>query len=331
MKYLRSTILSIAGIVILNSCTGNDDGETVMEPVKADFSQSTSKVFTDQSIEFTDKSSGNPNAWYWTFDGGTPSTSTLQNPTVSYKDPGTYDVTLQASRSTTNDEVVKQGVVVVTYDLSRGLIARYFLDGDATDSSGKEHHGEVMGTVNATTNRNNEENKAMDFNEDDGYLTFGNIEALEVDYENTISISVWLNPNGDQLEWDTVLNQYFEGPSPSAPGRFYLGINPENNKLRWKVLENDLESQSALPINEWTHVVVTYSDKTAKMYINGIEDGSLDFGDQVHFFGTGAPFRIGKQSMTGSTTTGFSGKIDDVGIYNRLLDPGEIEILFTQE
>jgi len=49
-------------------------------------------------LDFTDQSTNNPTAWLWTFDGGNPSTSTLQNPTqICYNLPGTYDVTLTAS------------------------------------------------------------------------------------------------------------------------------------------------------------------------------------------------------------------------------------------
>jgi len=49
-------------------------------------------------INFTDESSNNPAAWEWTFDGGTPGTSTDQNPTgISYTIPGYYDISLIAS------------------------------------------------------------------------------------------------------------------------------------------------------------------------------------------------------------------------------------------
>ena len=38
-------------------------------------------------------------SWEWTFPGGTPSTSTLENPVVVYNAPGTYDVTLKVQDS----------------------------------------------------------------------------------------------------------------------------------------------------------------------------------------------------------------------------------------
>ncbi len=51
------------------------------------------------SVQFTDQSAGAPTAWTWTFQGGTPSTSTLQNPVVVYTTPGTYDVTLEVTNA----------------------------------------------------------------------------------------------------------------------------------------------------------------------------------------------------------------------------------------
>ena len=36
-------------------------------------------------------------SWQWSFPGGTPSTSTLEDPVVVYSNPGTYDVTLKVT------------------------------------------------------------------------------------------------------------------------------------------------------------------------------------------------------------------------------------------
>jgi PKD repeat protein len=44
------------------------------------------------SVEFEDQSMGDIISWNWTFEGGTPSTSTAQNPVVAYNSLGQYDV-----------------------------------------------------------------------------------------------------------------------------------------------------------------------------------------------------------------------------------------------
>ncbi|MFN0037801.1 MAG: PKD domain-containing protein [Saprospiraceae bacterium] len=45
-------------------------------------------------VQYQDQSAGNPTAWAWQFPGGIPSTSTAQNPSVTYINAGTFDVTL---------------------------------------------------------------------------------------------------------------------------------------------------------------------------------------------------------------------------------------------
>jgi photosystem II stability/assembly factor-like uncharacterized protein len=43
------------------------------------------------TVQFTDLSTNGATAWNWTFQGGTPPTSNLQNPAVSFSNPGTYN------------------------------------------------------------------------------------------------------------------------------------------------------------------------------------------------------------------------------------------------
>jgi len=45
-------------------------------------------------VDFTDNSLGPVTNWWWTFEGGDPATSTIQNPTVTWADTGTYNVQL---------------------------------------------------------------------------------------------------------------------------------------------------------------------------------------------------------------------------------------------
>jgi PKD repeat protein len=67
----------------------------------ADFNASSQTTCTNTNITFTDQTTGSvPTSWSWVFPGGTPATSTQQNPTVQYAAPGTYDVTLTVSDGT---------------------------------------------------------------------------------------------------------------------------------------------------------------------------------------------------------------------------------------
>ena len=85
----------------------------VVAPV-ADFSASPTSVLEGGAVSFTDLSTNEPTSWSWTFAGGTPSSSTAQNPSVTYNTAGTYDVTLVTSNSAGSDTETKTGYITVT-------------------------------------------------------------------------------------------------------------------------------------------------------------------------------------------------------------------------
>lgn len=81
----------------------------------ANFSASQTNITTGSSVNFSDLSTGSPTSWLWSFQGGTPATSTLQNPTnIQYSTAGTYNVTLTATNANGNDSETKTGYITVT-------------------------------------------------------------------------------------------------------------------------------------------------------------------------------------------------------------------------
>jgi PKD repeat protein len=75
----------------LSSCGG--------DPPECDFYATPTEDCIAFNVKFTDLSAYNPTSWQWTFPGGIPSSSTIQNPTVQYKTYGKYDVTLTVSNA----------------------------------------------------------------------------------------------------------------------------------------------------------------------------------------------------------------------------------------
>jgi hypothetical protein len=82
----------------------------------AEFEASPASFCAGDLTQFTDRTSWNPTQWQWSFPGGTPSISTLQNPQVYYYLPGSYDVTLQASDNLSSDQVTKTAYITVNPD-----------------------------------------------------------------------------------------------------------------------------------------------------------------------------------------------------------------------
>ncbi len=65
------------------------------------------------SVQFLDMSANKPTAWSWSFPGGNPSASNLQNPVVTYNTPGLYQVSLTCSNSTGDNLMTKADYISV--------------------------------------------------------------------------------------------------------------------------------------------------------------------------------------------------------------------------
>jgi len=89
---------------------------TALQPFHATayFSSSDSTVCESNTVQFYDNSLGNIVSWNWTFEGGNPSTSTLENPVVTYDSHGVYDVQL----------IVSDGAYIDTLDQTNYLTVR---------------------------------------------------------------------------------------------------------------------------------------------------------------------------------------------------------------
>ncbi|MBI3511625.1 MAG: PKD domain-containing protein [Bacteroidetes bacterium] len=77
------------------------------------FTANLRNVCPGQSISFTDLSTMNPVSWQWSFPGGNPSSSTVQNPSIVYNTPGTYPVTLVATNAAGNATLTQTAYITV--------------------------------------------------------------------------------------------------------------------------------------------------------------------------------------------------------------------------
>tara|TARA_R110000868_G_scaffold55421_1_gene172211 strand:+ start:910 stop:1608 length:699 start_codon:yes stop_codon:yes gene_type:complete len=91
----------------------------------ADFTSDTQNILVDGTVNFTDTSTVDPlgppiTQWEWTFEAGTPASSLLQNPTVTYNTFGDFDVALKVTNldgnntKTVPDYITVSVVPVVT-------------------------------------------------------------------------------------------------------------------------------------------------------------------------------------------------------------------------
>ncbi len=82
-------------------------------PPDAKFTADTTAIQPGETVHFTDTSANEPTSWYWEFEGGSPSTSTLQNPAVRFNTAGAYDIKLVATNLGGSDTLVKVDYIMV--------------------------------------------------------------------------------------------------------------------------------------------------------------------------------------------------------------------------
>lgn len=86
-----------------NFSYGETEDYTAIFPgstLNAAFTSDVYQVCYGGQVQYYDQSTGNPTGWEWDFYGGTPTTSTEQNPIVTYPFPGPYGVSLTVTDGT---------------------------------------------------------------------------------------------------------------------------------------------------------------------------------------------------------------------------------------
>jgi PKD repeat protein len=112
-----------SGAILAESGTDFEESETTemclgggssSNPPVAEFSAELTTACTNGWIQFNDLSTGNPSSWSWSFPGATPSSSTVQNPSVVYNTPGTKNVTLTVTNANGTDTETKSGYITIS-------------------------------------------------------------------------------------------------------------------------------------------------------------------------------------------------------------------------
>jgi PKD repeat protein len=89
-----------------------DDVELIYVP-KPSFTPATATVCQGGTVNFTNTSTNYPTTYSWSFPGGSPATSTANNPSVTYNTSGTYSVTLTATNQWGSKTITQTNTITV--------------------------------------------------------------------------------------------------------------------------------------------------------------------------------------------------------------------------
>ena len=116
MKSYRSLLGILLIIFTTIQCSSDDSsGDDLLPPVVnpiADFASNTTTIRVGTGVQFVNRST-NGTSFEWSFDGGTPATSTEVEPFIVYNNLGTYSVSLTAINADGTNTLNKENFINV--------------------------------------------------------------------------------------------------------------------------------------------------------------------------------------------------------------------------
>ena len=183
----------------------------------------------------------------------------------------------------------------------------------ATDASGNNNTGAITG---ATWNTTGKFGNSLTFN--------GTSNVVQINPSNTLNLTTamtleaWVFPTASQSGWRTILQREPDAYLLHAGSENFGALRPTAGGTFGSTFDV-LGAPSAIPLNTWSHVAVTWDGATMRFYVNGTQVATKARTGTLQTVAT--PVRIGANTYAGEN---FLGRIDEVRIYNRALSAAEV-------
>jgi hypothetical protein len=242
---------------------------------------------------------------------------------TSYTDPGlaagTYFYKVTAEDAAGNLSAPStEAIATVTAAAPTGLVAAYGFDvGSGTtapDQSGGGNTGALTNTAWAGASAGKFGN-ALSFNGSNASVTVADSNSL--DLTTGMTIEAWVNPTSVTGFRTVVVKE--------RPGDLVYGLyaGSDSNRPQSQVTVGSpqlLDAPSGIPTGSWTHLAATFDGSTQRLYLNGAQVATRASAGSI--LTSTSALKIGGNSIWGEW---FSGLIDEVRIYSRVLSATEIQ------
>lgn len=201
-----------------------------------------------------------------------------------------------------------------------GLIAHWSGETDASDRIGG-HHGTFFAgravTV-ASVTASGKVGRAFDF---DGtvHVRVPDSPALK---PARLTAEAWVFPIAPSGGFQAIVAR----GSSTDDDTWYMGLLDSKPQF-WSHGARLLECPFAIPLNDWTHLAITFDGFVKRLYVNGAEVASHEeLGALVYDEAAvpPVPVTIGSDWAFGASNARFVGRIDEVALYDRALTADEI-------
>lgn len=218
--------------------------------------------------------------------------------------------------------------------LSNGLVAWYPMNGNANDESGNGLNGTTFNTN--TVNGRSASSTSLDFNGSNSYVEASTNPLLE-NITSALTLSAWIKPNNTGSEGAIIARRDFVGNPNGERTHFQLSIT-STGAIQFAAQNNSISNSNILVTSasqtvdyqDWNHIASTFEQDTVKIYHNGQLIHSQYTPNQVlspnnHWMNIGRIHRSGGNTFFNE----FNGSIDEIGIWNRAINPSEVNYLFS--
>jgi hypothetical protein len=223
-----------------------------------------------------------------------------------------------------------------SYVPTNGLVGWWPFNGNANDESGNGING-VNNGANLTDDRYGNNNSAYDF-QGNNWIECAFNPLLNVGNES-FSISCWATKSGaNQFQHLVTRNEI--NSSTSAVGSYILRY--EGSGITF-ILSGDLNNNNGVlfttttpNLNLWNQIVGVYNSQNSTMsiFINGDLIISAPVNPNAQSYNNNGSLFFGVEHPTVPLQSGpqfLTGKLDDIGIWNRALTPAEIQSLYNAQ
>ena len=224
-----------------------------------------------------------------------------------------------------------------SYIPTNGLVAYYPLNGNANDTSDNNHNGTVNGAT-LTTDRFGNTNSSYYFNGQNNKITLANSQNL---VKQSFSVTAWVTiDNLMPTNYDMAIIGQFNGLIADER-KWMFGYRAIQNVkgIGYYIFDNLGEIQNNAYSLDWTPKQSTWynitwvfdSGKSIKTYVNGNLHANVPCTlTNYNNTASGILTTIGNcKDLQSGNDLAWNGKIDDLGIWNRVLTQDEINNLYN--
>ncbi len=217
------------------------------------------------------------------------------------------------------DARIRESVSCVTFDPLNmsGLVSWWKFEGNANDETNNNNDGTGSGGVSFKSGISG----ASAYFDGSSYITVPDSSSLDI--TGDISIAVWVNLiSGGPNSVDNILYKgegtgyMLEATDNNRCGGDYFNLQYGNSG------NTGLCSITKVKRDNWQYLVVTYNQSNVLFYINGVLNSSAQ---QVASTTTNS---INLQIGWASASTHFRGQLDELMIFNRVINSTEITQLY---